>query len=68
MSRVLEVRHLCSQTIAERRLLMKRLDKHGDGYRNMSVIMPPREEEKGQVIGLLNDLRFCCISNSGGSI
>merc|ERR1719189_1681760 len=47
VSRVTEVRRLERRGRRERRMLIKRLDRHGDNFRNVPVCWPPAEEVVG---------------------
>jgi len=47
VSRVTEVRRLERRARRERRMLIKRLDGHGDNFRNVPVCWPPQEEVLG---------------------
>ena len=44
VSRVTEVRRLERRGRRERRMLIKRLDSHGDNFRNVPICFPPSEE------------------------
>jgi len=44
VSRVTEVRRLERRGRRERRMLIKRLDNHGDNFRNVPICFPPNEE------------------------
>ena len=40
VSRIGDIRRLCKVGLAHRKFLMERLDRHGDNYQNVPVLVP----------------------------